>query len=267
MRGSLIIIPLLFILLSCSKQKEFNDVLVIGHAATGLEMMNSVYHDNSKEAMEFALAIEGCNGVELDAQLSQDGKLWFYHDVQLQFQTKGQGCIPDRTSSELSEIRYKSVHKEYLFSIGMLDTLLLNGKHLFLDLRHYNECGSAYVPVQQVISQLEEHGLKDPSSFTVHCITGYKGWIQPLINAGFKVCFSAYSLDEVSQCELVYPLLEGYVVKNMDFTGDDVSDIQKANKKVYIFEVRSPKGIRKALRKHPDGIITDDIRATLIEKN
>jgi glycerophosphoryl diester phosphodiesterase len=266
MRGSLILTALFFILHSCTKQKGFDDILVLGHAATGLDRMNSVYQDNSREAMEFALSVDGCNGVEMDLQLSQDGKMWFYHDVQLESQTNGQGCIPDKTSSELSGLHYKSVHQEGLFQIEDLDILFLKGKHLFLDLRHYNECGAAYVSIDQVISQLESHGLKDPETFTVHCITGYKGWIQPLINAGFNVCFSVYNMEDVAQSELAYPSLEGYVVRNKDFTTDDVSNIHKANKKVYIFEVRSPKGIRRALKKHPDGIITDDIRATLIEK-
>lgn len=266
MRGNIILLIGLLVLFSCSKGKNFDNVLVIGHAATGLEILNSVYHDNSREAYEFALSIEGCNGVELDVQLSQDGHLWFYHDSELQTQTNGDGCISEKTADQLSELKYSSVHHEGLFSLKELDTSLLMGKHLFLDLRHLNECQGTFVPVEQIILQLEEYGLKTPSGFKVHCITGYNAWITPLVSSGFNVCYSVYTMDEVNACELQYPGLEGYIVKNKDFTSDEVSSIQKANKKVYIFEVRSPKGIRKALRKHPDGILTDDIRTTLIEK-
>jgi len=45
-----------------------------------------------------------------------------------------------------------------------------------------------------------------------------------------------------------------------------VTKIRQAGKKIYIFEVRSPKGIRSALKKIPDGILTDDIRAAILEK-
>jgi hypothetical protein len=42
--------------------------------------------------------------------------------------------------------------------------------------------------------------------------------------------------------------------------------LQAAGKKVIIFEVRSPKGIKSALKKHPNYLVTDDLRATIIEK-
>lgn len=267
MRGDLVVLFGAIWLASCSKNKDYDDILVIGHAATGLEIMNSVYHDNSREAFEFALSIDGSDGVELDVQMSKDGKLWFYHDSDLESQTDGEGCIPDRTTVELSALKYKSIHQEKLFSLQQLDTALLAGKHLFIDLRHLNECDGTFVPVENIILQLDLQGFDDAKSYTVHCITGYDAWITPLVAAGFNVCFSVYSMDEVTQCELMYPELEGYVVKNKDFTSDEVSSIRSANKKVYIFEVRSPKGIRKALKKHPDGVISDDIRATLIEQN
>ncbi len=266
MRGSLIFFGVCMALLSCSKEKNYEDILVIGHGAMGLENLNSFFHDNSLEAYEFALTIDGCNGVELDVQLSKDGKLWFYHDSGLQSETNGGGCIPDRTSAELSDITYSSVHHEKLFSLEQLDTAFLVGKKLFLDLRHYNECQGDYVSLDQVLSQLEYYGLKHPTSFSVHCITGRADWLAPLITAGFKVCFPVYSMEEVAHYQQLYPDLEGFIVKNNNIRGDEVMAIKQSNKKVYIFEVRSPKGIRSAMKKRPDGIITDDIRATLIEK-
>jgi hypothetical protein len=61
--------------------------------------------------------------------------------------------------------------------------------------------------------------------------------------------------------------LEGFVVKNNDFSETEITEIKAKNKKVYIFEIRSPKGIRTALKKFPTGLITDDLRATLIEQH
>ena len=38
------------------------------------------------------------------------------------------------------------------------------------------------------------------------------------------------------------------------------------DKRVYIFEMRSPKGIKSALKKYPTGIISDDLRAAIIQR-
>jgi hypothetical protein len=64
---------------------------------------------------------------------------------------------------------------------------------------------------------------------------------------------------------LIYTI-SGYVVRNSDFDKNEIELIKNANKDLFIFEIRSPKGIRSALNKNPDALITDDIRAALIEK-
>ena len=46
---------------------------------------------------------------------------------------------------------------------------------------------------------------------------------------------------------------------------NEVELIQSLGKQVVIFEMRSAVGIRKALRKNPNTIITDDLREALIE--
>jgi hypothetical protein len=55
-------------------------------------------------------------------------------------------------------------------------------------------------------------------------------------------------------------------VRNSKFDREEMAQIQATEKNVVIFEVRSPKGIRSALRKLPDYLITDDLRASIIEK-
>lgn len=254
------------LLFGCSKDKGFEQIKVIGHAATGLEMSNSVYHDNSKEAVEFALSMEGCDGVEIDIQLTQDGKLWLYHDEQLQSQTNGDGCINDHISSSLKSLHYTTLSNEKLTALEDLDLSMLKGKELLLDLRHYNTCSATFVSVSNVIAQLNSLNLKDPDNFKVSCVISNSQWIQPFLTEGFTVYYSIFSLDDFYKYNSLYPEIEGYIVKNADFTKEEIRTIKNSGKKVYIFEMRSPKGIRKALKKLPDGVVTDDIRATLIEK-
>lgn len=264
MFGKIVLISIL--LVSCSKKKEFDQIKVVGHAATGLEILNSVYHDNSKEAVEMALSIEGCDGVEIDIQLSKDGTLWLFHDDHLDKETNGTGCINELTDSQLSSIEYKTIHKEKLARLEDLNLTLFKGKELFLDIRHVTACSGDFVNVSQVISNLNELGLHAITDFNVHCILSYNQWISPFIGAGFKVDYAIYNLNEFNTCINLYPSISGFVVRNSDFEKNEIEMIKNANKDLYIFEIRSPKGIRSALNKNPDAVITDDIRATLIEK-
>jgi hypothetical protein len=114
---------------------------------------------------------------------------------------------------------------------------------------------------------LEAIGFSHPSSFEVCCILGNSDWINDFQNEGLSVLGSIYSMADYQQFLTDFPLIDGFVVKNNDFSHLEIMEIKDNNKKVYIFEIRSPKGIRSALKKYPTGVITDDLRATLIEQN
>ena len=265
MGGKIVSFVLLILVIGCSKKKGYEQIAIIGHAATGLEIVNSVYHDNSKEAVEFALSIDGCDGVEIDIQLSQDGNLWLYHDEQLQSQTNASGCIFEKQTDQLNEVNYSTVAKEKLVSLDELDFSRFQGKELFLDFRHYSFCSESFVSVNQVLAKLMALQINNPENFKLNCILSNENWITPFLNAGFSVCFSIFSMSEYQHIQENYTITS-YIVKNDDFSKEQVETIKRVGKKVYIFEMRSPKGIRKALNKMPDGVLTDDIRATLIEK-
>ena len=265
MRGKIVIFFLMFVAIACTKKKGYEQIAIIGHAATGLEIVNSVYHDNSKEAVEFALSIDGCDGVEIDIQLSKDGNLWLYHDEYLQSQTNGNGCIYDQLTDQLNDVHYSTVANEKLVSLEELDFSKFKGKQLFLDFRHYSFCSESFVSVNAVISKLIALDINNPENFKLNCILSNENWITPFLNAGFSVCFSVYSMSDYEHVQENYTI-SSYIVKNADFSKDQIETMKRDGKKVYIFEMRSPKGIRKALDKKPDGVLTDDIRATLIEK-
>ena len=91
-------------------------------------------------------------------------------------------------------------------------------------------------------------------------------WIQPFIDANFNVVMSIYSMNEFNICENSYPELYGYIMKNNDVTKENVAKVHQSGKKLFIFEVRSPKMTREALRKSPDAILSDDLRTAIIEK-
>ena len=264
MRGKWWILLLLFA--GCKKEATYSSIEVFGHAGMGLKIQDSLYHDNSKEAIEFALGIEGCNGVEVDVHLSKDGQLWLYHDNELADNTTGASCIPENDSNELSLLYYKTLAKEKLARLNDLNWDYLDGKSLFLDIRHLNSCSGQFVSRDDFLTAILNSNVLDHSSVQVWCILSNPEWIDEFHAAGLNVLFSASGQIDHLELTDTYPELKGLVVKNSETTKEEVDQLHSQGKKVFIFEIRSPKGIRSALRKLPDGVITDDIRTTLIEK-
>lgn len=264
MRGNWII--LIVILVACKKKADFSSVEVYGHAGMGLNIQNSLYHDNSEEAVELALGIEGCDGVEVDVQLSSDGELWLYHDYDLSDNTNGTSCIPESNSEELSDLYYTTFAKEKLILLDDLSSENLSNKTIFLDLRHLNACSGQFVSKDVLLTALLSNDFVTDPSIEVWCVLANPAWINDFHIAGLKILFSAAGSASYTDVINSYPNLEGIVVKNSETTKEDVNQLHALGKKVFIFEIRSPKGIRSALKKFPDGVITDDIRTTLIEK-
>lgn len=264
MLGRILIV--LIVLSSCSKQKNFEQIKVYGHAGMGMEILNSVYHANSREAIEMALSIEGCEGVEMDVQLSKDNELWLFHDSNLSEQTNGDNCVNELTSSELSQFHYTTFHKEKLAKFNDLDVSKLKGKNLYLDIRQYNECGNNYIDKQAFIAALLSSPILQEPTINVHMILSTEYWINDFVNSGFTVYQEVYEENECISVFNSHPNLSGIVIKNKTISKDKVQEVRNLDKKVIIFEMRSPKGIKTALKKYPDALITDDIRATLIEK-
>jgi glycerophosphoryl diester phosphodiesterase len=264
MRGNWLFI--LFLLFACKKKQDFASIEVIGHAAMGLENVNSVYHDNTLEAIELACSMEGSDGIEIDVQLSKDGELFLFHDERLDEETNGTGCIYDKPNDELMQVRYSTVAGERLAKLTEISTDWLKNKSIFLDIRHYSACQPIEIPVLTMIDAINQTHFKNPDGFNVNCILSTEAWLDDFIQAGFPTYYNVQSYAMCTTALENYPNLEGFVIKNHEITKEEVAWIRQTGKKVYIFEVRSPKGIREALGKFPDGLITDDLRATLIEK-
>lgn len=261
MRYKILFIIVVFISLFACRKEKFVNVLIFGHAGNGLNIQNSVYHDNSKEAINFALSMEGTNGVEVDLQLSKDGKLWLFHDNTLDKETNFSGCINDYTSSELKKCYYSTSKKEAVIAFSELDFINYSSSIFILDIRHYRGCNLDLIDTAIFIQQLIQLKSNHPS---IHFLisTNYQGWVSSIEAKGFEVFFEINSYNDVQS----FPFANNYIVKNENISNDEVHSIQSNNKKVLIFEVRSPKFIRKALKKLPYGVITDDLKATIIEK-
>ena len=255
------------LLIGCTKKSNFSMIEVVGHAGMGLSMGNSMFQDNSKEAIEFALQMPGCDGVEVDVQLSLDGDLWLYHDTKLESQTTSEGCIASKTNEELQEVKYKSLHQEKLIRLADLNPALLMGKVLYLDIRHINVCLNQVINTATLINALQAIDFLHNEGIQVRLVTSNSILISQLLDAFYVVYYDASGFVNAQNTLLANPLVQGIVVRNSAMSKEEVQSIKNSGKKVVLYDMRSAVGIRKALKKNPDSIMTDDLREAIIETN
>ncbi|HLP54681.1 MAG TPA: glycerophosphodiester phosphodiesterase family protein [Fluviicola sp.] len=258
-----VLFMVLLVLVSCKKKEQYEDVQLIGHAGAGLDSGTSPYHDNSKEAIDYAVNMEGIDGVEIDLQCSASGSIWLFHNTTLDDATNGEGCINSVTDDYLNGLSYSGLGNEALLKFADLDFPFAS-KTCFLDIRHYNSCTGQITDQQTMIDAIE---AAVPGSFMteVSVITNNPNWVHAFYLKGWNVYFERASandyLDSWQMTETV-----GLCIRNSEIDRQGVKSVHEAGKEVVIFEVRSPKGIRSGLKKHPDYLITDNLKAAIIEK-
>jgi glycerophosphoryl diester phosphodiesterase len=259
------LILLMLILFSCEKKENYSSIQVIGHAGMGLAMTNAMYHDNSKESIEYALLMNGCDGVEVDVQLSKDGDLWLYHDPNLESETNGSGCISESTSEQISTLKYKSLHQEKLCRLKDLDSNLLFGKKLYLDIRKVNFCANSEISSQALISALEALSFLKNPEINVVVVSSNLSFLNTSKLNGYQVAYEINDGIDINYLQQSVPFIKELIVKNNSITTEQILTYESVGISVTIFEMRSASGIRKALRKNPASIMTDDLREAIIE--
>ena len=253
---------LVLLLLSCSKKEDYSEVQVIGHAGMGLEIPNSIFHDNSFEAIELALTIPGANGVEIDVQMDLNGRLWLFHDELLNEETNGINCISSNTSEYLKTLRYSSLKQEKLAELSQIPFHNFEDKRFFLDLKTWNKCSESTVSAEDFKAALLAINL--PKKCNI--ILSNPSWI-PIFIDEFNVYFASDDFQNAKTILTQEPIIKGLVIRNSAVNNAQTQEIIVQNKGIYIFEIRSPKGVKNALQKRPSGIISDDLRVAISAVN
>jgi len=249
-------------LFACKREDQFDQVTLVAHACSGLLSTTTPYHDNSKEAFSYALALQGIDAIEVDVQQSADGTLWLFHDPELSIETNGSGCIAGLSDAYIGSLHYATQEKEKLIRLQDLPDNL-NGKKLILDLRHSNACQNETLKDTVVFTALQQ--LVSEKQWTdLVLILGTPSWTELFSTLGYEIYVNAYDLNYYANLNV--PQAAGPCIRSASITKEEVDKIHQDGKKVIIFDVRSPKGIRKALKKSPDFLMVDDLRAGIIEK-
>lgn len=249
-----------FIPQSCNKKESYPEVKIFGHAGMGMDIGMSIFHDNSLEAIQLALALPTIDGVEVDVRMSADGTLWLYHENLLEAHTNGEGCIFETTDLELEQLRYKSLHREKLARLEQVWPLI-GSRQLILDLKHWNACTEGYVDMSRFKEALYDIPEKYWDQITLD--SSNPNWLEAL-SEDFSVVFSTVSVEEgVKQLQKVSQL-KGLVLRSKDITAEQIVQLKTMDKDCYLFEMRSSKKQRAALQKQPFAILADDPRGALV---
>lgn len=257
------IILLCCLLFSCHKKEKYTNVKLIGHAGAGLNSTTSPYQDNSQNAVSYAVNMEGINGVEIDIQCSASETMWLFHDEFLDQETNAQGCVNAVTDDFLAEVHYTGIGSEKLLRLKDLDFPFAH-KKLFLDVRSTNLCTQQIIN-QQLIIQAIESALAGKQPAEICVITNYIPWVHAFFLKGWKVYLNVPTVSEYLDNATLNETT-GLCIRSKEISKEQVVTVQQTGKEVIIFEVRSPKGIRQALKKYPDYLMTDNLKAAIIEK-
>lgn len=258
-----IFIASLLLLVSCNKKEKFENVQLIGHAGSGLNTSTAPYHADSYESVEYAAELEGIAGVEVDVQLSASGTAWLFHDEQLDNTTNGSGCVNSQTDDYLTGLHYSSLEKEAVPRLSEIAGLF-GSRRLLLDLKSSNLCTNQLVDLPALILAIKT-ALPDILPENLIVITNKPQWVHTLALEGWKVYLEQPGFQEYIDN---YAIAEttGACLRNAVVDREGVQQLHDMGKEVIIFDVRSAKGIRKALKKYPDYLMTDNLKAALIEK-
>lgn len=255
---------IVLVLVSCKKHKDlYPDTLIGGHACAGLHISSSNYHDNSLEAYRYARSFEKVLLVETDAQISADGTIWLFHDPELSVESTGSGFIPQKEDDYLSGLKYRSLEKESVIRLSDLPADL-KGIRLILDLKESDGTETGIIDSARVIDALKQ-AKQYFYNGELAIVTNSRRFVPTIKGLGYFVYYNVVNGNEyLSYADKM--VADGAVFRNSDISISDVNVVKSLGKEVIIYDVRSVKGIRSALEKSPDYLLTDDIKATLIEK-
>lgn len=255
---------LFLVVLSCKKGKDlYPGTQIGGHACAGLHISSSNYHDNSLEAYKYARSFESIQMVEVDVQLSKDGTLWLFHDPELSIESNGNGFVPQSSDEYLSGLKYRSLEKEKLIRLEDLPADL-KGITLLLDLKESDGTPAGLIDSTQMMQALG-YVKNYFTNGTLSLVTNTGRFVSSIKGMGFGIYFNAVNAAHFESYENKL-LMDGAIFRNSDIVASDVISVKTSGKKAIIYDVRSAKGIRSALDKGPDFLLTDDIKTTLIEK-
>lgn len=252
----------LIALVSCAK-KERTNIQILGHAGFGLASQESIYHSNSKESIDLALATNECNGFEVDVRISADSTLWLFHDSDLSTNTTGSGCVEQAKHDDLKKVKYKGVKNQKAVDLQSIVGEISAGKIVFLDLKHFNECENKEGDPAIWNTLLSKLQIKHLSN--LYLITNQIDIMEELLKANWQVLLSLDNIPTIDEQFSKHSKLKGVVIRQTFVSQEQVYSWQQKGKSVYLYGVKIKSDFKKSRSLLPNGILSDDVFGSIIE--
>lgn len=283
-----VIIPFICILLTLtacnsfdtSKINNLNDgeVQIIGHSGLGFHRWFpfNPYPSNSFTSIKKAIEEEQAEGIEVDVQMTKDGKFVLYHDNQLESMTAVQGCIADYESEDILLLNYQlgypfdAFQSEKIISLKQLIDYyksLNDFPLLHLDLRTSSDClnneesklyRNRYV--RELLKFLDKNEV--PKAKVLFISTDKRIFtLFEKFNCPYP---TSYEVTGDFEEDLEWAIAEGvksFTVKPKILTKARSKAAHKAGISIVTFGAKSKSGNQKLLEFNPDAVQTDNLSA------
>lgn len=248
-------------------------IILLGHAGLGFADYTKPYPDNSAISIERAIDGFNADGVEVDIQLSADSAIFLFHDDLMESATDCYGCLTEYTAQQLDNCRYKenfSISAYQNEKLYTLDAMLskysgYRDVYFLLDIKYYTDCTSNFdgdygKALFSEIARLATKYNVAERTF-VEVASGAEVPALKLLESDIRIlCGIKYPDKELKQVSEAGA--DGIIIRNDRISKEQVKIAHRLGLMVSLFSVESKSENIDAVEKHPDIILSDNIRLT-----
>ncbi len=275
----------IFSLFSCtsfdkSKLKNLNQgrVVKIGHGGSGFSSWIPFNSKpiNSMASFKHALIENAAEGIELDLQMTADGKFIVYHDIRLDSKTGMQGCISNQLYKDIVDVPYElGIPFDWFQNekvIGFEELIqfcksLDSFPQLHIDLRIHSDCFSMEENgkweskiFEKLMESLSHLGVPKEK---VLIISLHRSFIELALakECPYKLSLEEYGTFEQGLEFVLEKKIEYLTIKPSLLTAKQSAIAHEAGIKIITFGAKSKSGNRKLLELNPDMIQSNNLSA------
>ena len=252
-------------------------ILKLGHAGLGFESVINPfnpYPPNGFTALKKAMDY-GADGVEVDVQMTKDSVLVLFHDLTLEETTDLEGCIQEKTWSEIQGGKYELGFFYDLFQsdkIIRLDSLLSwfqtfeEFPFIHFDTRIYNTCNEADpyaysgALAPQLVKVLDKYSVPKNKVLIISTTAKFLKYLQEL-QSPYPLSYEETGNFENGLDAVLKLGITSLTIKPKLLTTEKVALAHKKNIEIITFGGKSRGGTADLIELNPDVIHTNNIRA------
>ncbi|ADQ13966.1 glycerophosphodiester phosphodiesterase [Halanaerobium hydrogeniformans] len=222
---------------------------------------SGAYPENSM--LSFKKAIEmGCDGLEVDVQLSSDGEVVIFHDKKLDRVTNGSGLLCQHSFAELKKLEITNNNQDNKFALQRIVSLkellkMLQENEIFLNIELKNiyiDYPGLEEKVYQLLKEFEMIDRVVISSFNHYSLQRFA---QISKEVGLGIIYLANLIDPIAYAESLGFKLRSFHPLYSSLDKERVKKIKNAGYDIFTYTVNDKNDITYVSDLEVDGIITD----------